>query len=49
VVVNKEIVIKPMMNITLSYDHRTIDGAEAGMFLRTLKQFMENPVMVLAM
>ena len=49
VVVDKEIVIRPMVNLSLSYDHRTIDGAEAGSFLRTLKQFMEDPMMILAM
>ncbi|UCD71884.1 MAG: 2-oxo acid dehydrogenase subunit E2, partial [Syntrophobacterales bacterium] len=33
VVVDKEIVIRPMMKITLSYDHRVIDGAKAGQFM----------------
>jgi pyruvate dehydrogenase E2 component (dihydrolipoamide acetyltransferase) len=45
---DKQIVIKPIMNVTLTYDHRTIDGAEAGMFMRTLKTLLENPMMVLA-
>ena len=49
VVVDKQIVIRPMMNVSLSYDHRTIDGAAAAQFMRTLKQFMENPMMILAM
>ena len=48
VVVNKQIVIKPMMNLTLTYDHRTIDGAEAGQFLRTLKELHDDPMLVLA-
>jgi pyruvate dehydrogenase E2 component (dihydrolipoamide acetyltransferase) len=42
------VVIRPMMNVTLSYDHRIIDGAEAGKFMRTLKAFIENPVLILA-
>ncbi|MCK4791670.1 MAG: dihydrolipoyl dehydrogenase [Desulfobacteraceae bacterium] len=42
VAINGEVVIRPMMNVTLSYDHRTIDGAEAGKFMRTLKSFIEN-------
>jgi len=48
VVVDKEIVIRPMMKITLSYDHRVIDGAKAGQFMMTLKEFIENPVSILA-
>lgn len=45
---NGEVVIRPMMNFTLTYDHRTIDGAEAGKFCRTLKEMMENPMLILA-
>ncbi|RLB33167.1 MAG: hypothetical protein DRH11_09650 [Deltaproteobacteria bacterium] len=48
VAVNGEMVIKPMMNVTLSYDHRTIDGAEAGKFMRTLKSFVEDPILIFA-
>jgi pyruvate dehydrogenase E2 component (dihydrolipoamide acetyltransferase) len=48
VVMNAEIVVRPMMNVTLSYDHRIIDGAEAGKFMRTLKAFIEDPVLILA-
>ena len=47
VAVNGQIVIRPMMNITLTYDHRTIDGAEAGKFMRTLKAFIEDPILIL--
>ncbi len=43
VAVAGKMVIKPMMTVTLSYDHRTIDGAEAGKFMRTLKDLIENP------
>jgi 2-oxoglutarate dehydrogenase E2 component (dihydrolipoamide succinyltransferase) len=38
---NDAIAIKPMMNITLTYDHRLVDGALAGRFLRDLKQRLE--------
>ncbi len=48
VAVAGQIVIRPMMKITLSYDHRVIDGAAAAGFMKTLKEFMENPVLVLA-
>jgi len=48
VVVNKQIVIRPMMYLTLTYDHRTIDGADAGRFLQTLKEFHEDPMLILA-
>lgn len=47
VAVGSEVVIRPIMNITLSYDHRTIDGVEAAKFLRTLKSFIENPGAIL--
>jgi len=43
----KEIKIKPVMNITLSCDHRIIDGAEGAKFLKTLKDLMENPLKLL--
>ena len=48
VVVDGQIVIRPMMNLALTYDHRTIDGANAGRFMQTLKQYMEDPMMILA-
>ena len=44
----KQIVIKPMMNLTLTYDHRTIDGADAGRFLQTLKELHDDPMLILA-
>ncbi|QEG21782.1 2-oxoglutarate dehydrogenase complex dihydrolipoyllysine-residue succinyltransferase [Mariniblastus fucicola] len=43
VVVNKEIVIRPMMYIALTYDHRIVDGKEAVTFLRTIKEVLEEP------
>jgi pyruvate dehydrogenase E2 component (dihydrolipoamide acetyltransferase) len=47
-VVDGQIVVRPIMNVSLTYDHRTIDGAEAGRFMQTLKMFTENPMMCLA-
>ncbi|MGD9973897.1 MAG: dihydrolipoamide acetyltransferase family protein [Desulfatirhabdiaceae bacterium] len=44
---NGQVVIRPMMTITLSYDHRAIDGAEAGKFMKTLSSFIENPIQIL--
>lgn len=43
VVVNDEIVIRPMMYVALSYDHRLIDGREAVTFLRRIKTLVEDP------
>jgi 2-oxoglutarate dehydrogenase E2 component (dihydrolipoamide succinyltransferase) len=42
-VVNGEIVIRPMMYLALTYDHRIIDGREAVLFLRTIKECLEDP------
>jgi pyruvate dehydrogenase E2 component (dihydrolipoamide acetyltransferase) len=47
-VVDGQIVVRPIMNVGLTYDHRTIDGAKAGQFMQTLKTFIENPMMCLA-
>ncbi|MCD6582129.1 MAG: 2-oxoglutarate dehydrogenase complex dihydrolipoyllysine-residue succinyltransferase [Desulfuromusa sp.] len=43
VVVDGEIVIRPMMNIALSYDHRIIDGQQAVSFLKQVKSYIDNP------
>ncbi|MGY5355965.1 2-oxo acid dehydrogenase subunit E2 [Wenyingzhuangia sp. IMCC45467] len=48
VVKNGEIVVGNVMNLTLSCDHRTIDGAVGAAFLNTLKQYIENPVTMIA-
>ncbi len=48
VVVDGQIVIRPMMNVTLTYDHRIIDGAEAGKFMQTLKAYLEEPFKILS-
>ena len=39
----EQIVIRPMMYVALSYDHRLIDGREAVAFLRRIKELVENP------
>ena len=43
VVVDGEIVVRPMMYLALSYDHRVIDGAEAVSFLVRIKELVEDP------
>ncbi len=43
VVVDDQIVIRPMMYLALSYDHRLIDGREAVSFLVRVKECIENP------
>ena len=47
VVENDEMVIRPMMYVALSYDHRIIDGQSAVLFLRTIKELVEEPARVL--
>ena len=47
VVENGEIVIRPVMYLALSYDHRIIDGREAVQFLVTIKDCMEDPARML--
>jgi 2-oxoglutarate dehydrogenase E2 component (dihydrolipoamide succinyltransferase) len=47
VVVNSEIVIRPMMYIALSYDHRIVDGKGAVSFLVRVKECLEDPTRLL--
>jgi pyruvate dehydrogenase E2 component (dihydrolipoamide acetyltransferase) len=47
VVENGAIVVRSLMKITLSCDHRSVDGAVASRFLNTLKTYLENPVTML--
>ncbi|MFZ5974066.1 MAG: dihydrolipoamide acetyltransferase family protein [Bacillota bacterium] len=47
VVVNDEIVIRPMMKITLSFDHRIVDGAPAAKFLARVKALLEDPMKII--
>lgn len=44
---NGEVVIRPMMYLALTYDHRIIDGSEAVRFLVTIKQVLEDPARLL--
>ena len=46
IAVKKKVVIKPMMYIALSYDHRLIDGKQAVTFLIRLKELLENPKII---
>jgi pyruvate dehydrogenase E2 component (dihydrolipoamide acetyltransferase) len=48
VVRNGQIVVGNTMKVTLACDHRTVDGATGAQFLQTLKQYVENPVTMLA-
>jgi len=43
VALNGEVVIRPMMYVALSYDHRIVDGREAVGFLKTIKEVLEEP------
>jgi 2-oxoglutarate dehydrogenase E2 component (dihydrolipoamide succinyltransferase) len=43
VVVDDQVVIRPMMYVALSYDHRIVDGREAVTFLKHIKECIENP------
>ncbi|HEX9627252.1 MAG TPA: 2-oxoglutarate dehydrogenase complex dihydrolipoyllysine-residue succinyltransferase [Acidiferrobacterales bacterium] len=47
VVVNGEIVVRPMMYLAMTYDHRIIDGREAVLFLRGIKEALEDPARLL--
>ena len=43
VVMNGEIVIRHMLNLSLSCDHRVVDGAVAALFVRDLVKFLKDP------
>ena len=47
VAVDGEVVVRPMMTVTLTVDHRAVDGAPAADFLRTVKRFLEDPALAL--
>ncbi len=42
-----QVVIRPMMYVALTYDHRLVDGAEAVTFLRRVKEVVEEPARLL--
>jgi 2-oxoglutarate dehydrogenase E2 component (dihydrolipoamide succinyltransferase) len=44
---NGQVVIRPMMYIALSYDHRVVDGRESVQFLARIKSFIEDPASLL--
>jgi 2-oxoglutarate dehydrogenase E2 component (dihydrolipoamide succinyltransferase) len=44
---NGEVVVRPMMYLALSYDHRIIDGHEAVLFLVAIKNALEDPARML--
>jgi pyruvate dehydrogenase E2 component (dihydrolipoamide acetyltransferase) len=44
---NRAVEIRPMLTMTLTVDHRAVDGAEGADFLRTVKQFVEEPALAL--
>ena len=46
IVKNGQVVAGKIMNVTLSADHRVIDGVAAAQFLNTLKKYLENPAML---
>lgn len=47
VAIDNQVVIRPMMYIALTYDHRIVDGREAVTFLRSIKEAIENPARIL--
>src|SRR6266850_1928571 len=47
VVRNNEVVVRQMMRVTLSCDHRVVDGATGAKFLQTFKKILENPVLLI--
>lgn len=47
VAINGEIKISPMMNLSLTADHRVVDGAEASRFMKRIKEIIENPFLLL--
>lgn len=48
IAIKGQVVIRPMMYIALTYDHRLVDGREAVMFLRKIKAAVEDPRVILA-
>ena len=42
------VVIRPMMTLSLTFDHRVVDGSVAAEFLQRVKTLMENPALMLA-
>jgi 2-oxoglutarate dehydrogenase E2 component (dihydrolipoamide succinyltransferase) len=47
VAVDGQVVVRPMMYLALTYDHRIVDGREAVLFLRRIKEVIETPARML--
>jgi 2-oxoglutarate dehydrogenase E2 component (dihydrolipoamide succinyltransferase) len=47
VAVNRQVEVRPMMYVALSYDHRIIDGQQAVLYLVRVKELMEDPASML--
>ena len=47
VVINKEITIRPMMNLSLTTDHSLVDGALSAKFLKGIEDIIENPYLLI--
>lgn len=43
-----QIIVKPMMTLSLTFDHRIVDGAQGAIFIRRVKELLENPLLLLA-
>ena len=48
VVVDEEIAVRKRMNLSLSCDHRVVDGWDAANFMQALKQYIEHPIRLLS-
>jgi 2-oxoisovalerate dehydrogenase E2 component (dihydrolipoyl transacylase) len=48
VIVDGELEARKVMNLSLSCDHRVVDGWDAAQFLQTLKAYIENPIRLLS-
>ncbi len=48
VAVDGNVVVRPIMYVALTYDHRIVDGHEAVLFLRRVKETVESPLRLLA-
>jgi 2-oxoisovalerate dehydrogenase E2 component (dihydrolipoyl transacylase) len=48
VIVDGELEARKVMNLSLSCDHRVVDGWDAASFMQTLKGFIENPIRLLS-
>jgi pyruvate dehydrogenase E2 component (dihydrolipoamide acetyltransferase) len=47
VVLDGQVEVRPLMTMTITCDHRAVDGADAAAFLRTVKELLEEPALAL--